>query len=95
MPVNKDLYPKGWSEWSKAYRVGKVCEVCGGDQKLGVDHFDGDPHNNNPANLTILCPQCHARKEWLRWQGRTRSRQHMLTILKQRKQTENSQLRLI
>jgi len=26
-----------------------------------VDHKDGDPYNNKPANLRLLCPNCHSR----------------------------------
>ena len=26
-----------------------------------VDHKDGDPYNNKPSNLRLLCPNCHSR----------------------------------
>lgn len=44
------------------------CSICGwgevnpftGTIPLEVEHIDGDPYNNRPENLTILCPNCHS-----------------------------------
>lgn len=27
---------------------------------LHLDHIDGNPSNNNPNNLRLLCPNCHS-----------------------------------
>ena len=27
---------------------------------LELEHIDGNPHNHNLNNLTLLCPNCHA-----------------------------------
>lgn len=52
---------KNWvySKYRKDY-----CEYCGNrklDTKLTfvVHHKDGDPINNHPSNLVILCHRCH------------------------------------
>lgn len=42
------------------------CEVCGLDfVKEGVrphfHHKDGNPKNNKPSNLIVVCPNCHSK----------------------------------
>ena len=47
----------------RAGRQIEYCEECGqfyGD--LQIHHIDGNPHNNHPDNLAILCGGCHAEK---------------------------------
>ncbi len=45
---------------------GDECSVCGIEDWLGepinfeIDHSDGDPYNNRPENLRMLCPNCHS-----------------------------------
>ena len=45
---------------------GNGCEFCtmhkwlGKDLVLQVDHIDGNPDNNFPDNLRLLCPNCHS-----------------------------------
>lgn len=45
---------------------GDNCKVCGLDSWMGkpinleVDHIDGDPYNNTPENLRLICPNCHS-----------------------------------
>jgi 5-methylcytosine-specific restriction endonuclease McrA len=43
-----------------------LCHECLAQGKVtaatDVDHVDGDPFNNVPANLRSLCRGCHARK---------------------------------
>ena len=40
--------------------------MCGIDSWMGqpinleVDHIDGDPYNNTPDNLRLICPNCHS-----------------------------------
>lgn len=39
------------------------CAIC--KRSTGVwdyDHIDGNRSNNNPCNLQLLCPNCHAKK---------------------------------
>ena len=48
---------------------GHRCEVCSNDKWNGkpipieLDHIDGDPENNDKANLRLICPNCHAQTE--------------------------------
>jgi hypothetical protein len=50
---------------------GYKCEICGlGDWNgksltLHVDHTNGDPANDHPDNLRLLCPNCHSQTEFL------------------------------
>lgn len=41
-----------------------ACERCGGSQRLGTHHLDGNPANNEAANLMTLCPPCHTTWHW-------------------------------
>jgi nitrate reductase cytochrome c-type subunit len=58
----------------KRYLVEKYIEKCcrcGWNQKhsvtgrvpLEANHIDGDPTNNDEANLELLCPNCHSLTE--------------------------------
>lgn len=48
--------------------LGERCTVCSWDVKhlttgrvpIVVEHKDGNPKNNSPKNLTLLCPNCHS-----------------------------------
>jgi hypothetical protein len=35
------------------------CQRCGEAKRLDWHHVDGNPHNNDPANLRALCRRCH------------------------------------
>lgn len=40
-----------------------VCDISEWNKKpigLELDHKDGDPYNNQPSNLRLLCPNCHS-----------------------------------
>ena len=37
------------------------CERCPNTANLDVHHRDGDPLNNDPSNLEVLCRSCHIR----------------------------------
>ena len=48
---------------------GYKCECCGIQEwnnspiVLQVDHINGDPYNNNPENLRLICPNCHSQTD--------------------------------
>src|SRR6185437_4375279 len=49
---------------------GNCCEKCGqgpewNDKPLSLqlDHVDGNPDNNFPENIRLLCPNCHSQTE--------------------------------
>lgn len=50
---------------------GYACEVCGLSDWQGksitlhVDHVNGDPSNDHPDNLRLICPNCHSQTEFL------------------------------
>lgn len=50
---------------------GYECEVCGISDwegkklTLHVDHINGDPSNDSPSNMRLLCPNCHSQTEFL------------------------------
>ncbi|MGW5395208.1 HNH endonuclease signature motif containing protein [Streptomyces sp. NPDC003952] len=55
------------------------CAMCGiepiwqGESlPLEVDHVDGDWRNNQPANLRLLCPNCHSTTDTYRGRGKRR-----------------------
>ena len=45
---------------------GYACSCCGISEwnskpiTLQVDHMDGNPGNNQPSNLRLICPNCHS-----------------------------------
>jgi len=44
------------------------CENCGedfGDLAPDIAHIDGNPMNNDPSNLMVLCPNCHRKMDKL------------------------------
>jgi hypothetical protein len=48
---------------------GYKCSCCGISEynnkplTLQVDHTDGNAGNNNPANLRLMCPNCHSQTD--------------------------------
>jgi len=61
----------GHASYVKRYLLQKYnnsCAQCGwsvlnkhtNSTPLEVHHIDGNPYNNNPSNVTILCPNCHS-----------------------------------
>lgn len=71
---------------------GDQCEIChfsgrnirDGRSIIQVDHRDGNPRNNAPGNLQLLCPNCHAMTETFgsrnRGNGRKHRRKMMLSV---------------
>ena len=59
---------------------GYNCEVCGVSEwngkklTLHVDHKNGDPSNDSPENLRLLCPNCHSQTEFLGGANKGRGR---------------------
>ena len=58
-------------DYIKKYLIstrGHQCEICGVTDWLGkptplvVDHKDGNTHNNEEGNLSIICPNCKYQK---------------------------------
>lgn len=64
---------KDWSNYTKNESIkphlikerGHICEECGLEKWLGrpipieLHHKDGDRTNNDPENLSLICPNCH------------------------------------
>jgi DNA-directed RNA polymerase subunit RPC12/RpoP len=50
---------------------GYKCEVCGLSEWQGkeitlhVDHIDGNPADDSPKNVRLICPNCHSQTEFL------------------------------
>ncbi|MFG2993177.1 HNH endonuclease [Streptomyces sp. NPDC048257] len=64
-----------------ALGVPEVCRMCGTPPTwrghplpLEVDHVDGDWRNNLPANLRLLCPNCHSTTDTYRGRAKGRRR---------------------
>jgi hypothetical protein len=50
---------------------GYACECCGISEwngkelTLQVDHIDGNPGDDSPNNVRLICPNCHSQTEFL------------------------------
>ena len=61
---------------------GYKCEIegCGVSEWQGkpitlhVDHINGDPSNDHPTNLRLICPNCHSQTEFLGGANKGRGR---------------------
>jgi hypothetical protein len=45
------------------------CFKCGRrppEVRLEINHIDGDPFNNNPKNLNLMCHPCNVSDSWIR-----------------------------
>ncbi|HET6275848.1 MAG TPA: HNH endonuclease signature motif containing protein [Candidatus Cybelea sp.] len=67
-------------------RLGEACTKCGWAERhpltmkipIEVEHIDGDWQNYSLANLTLLCPNCHALTSTFRGLNRGRGRAHRI-----------------
>ena len=62
MPISQQGGPKRFNYRKLAFATyPALCAHCGFGIKdvLEVAHIDGNRGNNDPANLVILCPNCH------------------------------------
>ena len=59
---------------------GYKCEVCkihewnGRKLTLQVDHIDGNPGDDRPENVRLICPNCHSQTEFLGGANKGRGR---------------------
>ena len=59
---------------------GYKCEVCSVSNwqdkpiTFDVDHINGDPANDHPDNLRLICPNCHSQTEFLGGANKGRGR---------------------
>lgn len=66
-PETKKAYPKDWPQITRrlVQERGGKCERCKLPPRhrkpLTVHHIDGNPANNEPSNLVVLCSPCHLR----------------------------------
>lgn len=56
-----------------------TCSICTTRYKdVQIHHIDGDPSNNNAANLIVVCLDCHSRMTGRRGLGRSYGRGELL-----------------
>ena len=59
---------------------GYECEICsvsewqGKKLTLHVDHISGDPSDDRPMNMRLICPNCHSQTEFLGGANKGRGR---------------------
>jgi hypothetical protein len=56
--VKEEVTRKGHLVRARKFRK-SACEICGGNEKLGIHHKDRDWANDAPDNLQTLCASCH------------------------------------
>ena len=42
--------------------IKRTCELCGGTNRLQIDHNNETYDDNWPGNLRVLCKHCHMEK---------------------------------
>src|SRR5712692_6986567 len=62
-----------WVRHLLGTRDGQNCKACGAKvdsmHPLDIDHIDGNPTNNSPDNLRLLCRSCNTNNAIRRVQG--------------------------
>jgi hypothetical protein len=68
----------------KIEKDGHKCNICkktkweGDEIPLVLDHIDGDPYNNLPENLRMICPNCDAQTETYKGKNTGKGRQERM-----------------
>ena len=44
------------------YSITLLCENCKTNKFEQIHHIDGNPNNNDPSNLMLLCHMCHGKE---------------------------------
>ena len=70
--LKRGVYYQSFMLKGRLFRAGlkdQRCEECGWAEKtpdgylpLEIHHVNGDPTDNRPENLQVLCPNCHSLK---------------------------------
>jgi 5-methylcytosine-specific restriction endonuclease McrA len=88
--LKKEKIEKGKIDSPKALRRyilerdGVLCKICnntewnGKEIPLVLDHINGDPYNNFPDNLRLICPNCDAQTEFYKGKNKGRGRDHRM-----------------
>ena len=69
-------YDHHWRTQTRPAILGRDCHRCvrcGRPWRLEIAHLDGDPANNDPANLATLCRTCHRAHDYPLWAARCRN----------------------
>lgn len=74
----KSTIGKGCLRTNLIEEYGYKCSVCEISEwmnkpiSLEIDHEDGDPFNNTPSNLRLICPNCHS--QTLSYKGKNKGK---------------------
>lgn len=67
MPRRWGINTRLWAYRYLVLRDGELCARCfnipTAQNTLDIDHINGNPHNNEPENLQLLCRSCNVIKE--------------------------------
>jgi len=68
--VGTDRRERFWIRQFLIQRDGQKCLECGGTPyTLDIDHIDGNPTNDSPSNLRLLCRSCNTSRHIRKAQG--------------------------
>lgn len=89
--LNGRSWNTNFPDWAKEYLKrtnGNCCHICGTlewngkELKLEGDHIDGNPYNNDPKNVRLVCPNCHSQTPTYKNKNKGNGRQHRRTKIK-------------